>query len=275
LNLKFFGKTYGQALKGNAALSFACAGLVVVAVLQQVKINSQHERTTLVPPQLTEKALIAWDSASASYFQSWGLFVVTSISAATPSTADYITKTMESFFDADLFQAIRTQLLSIKSDPNYTGTNAVNSFTPRSSYFEPETGKTFINGLLVTTAYQDMRITTLARVEASYEMKIRIESGVPKISMFTSYLGPARTMAWSKANPSLVAAQNKVSANIVPQMDRSTMSPDAVQQAAPAVSVQPNQGQQPAPASGAAANPAVAPAPQAVQPTAVRGSDRL
>ena len=49
-----------KALESNTILGLVCLGLLFVAVLQQIKINSQHERIALKPPgALSEEAILA------------------------------------------------------------------------------------------------------------------------------------------------------------------------------------------------------------------------
>ena len=79
-----------KALESNTILGLVCLGLLFIAVLQQIKINSQHERITLKPPSsLSEEVIIGWDHASQEYLNSFALYIVGSMSSATPNTVDY------------------------------------------------------------------------------------------------------------------------------------------------------------------------------------------
>ena len=53
-----------KALENNTILGLVCLGLLVIVVLQQIKINSQHERIALKPPSaLSQEVIIGWDHA--------------------------------------------------------------------------------------------------------------------------------------------------------------------------------------------------------------------
>ena len=172
-----------KALESNTILGLVCLGLLFVAVLQQIKINSQHERIALKPPgALSEEVIIGWDHASQEYLNSFALYIVGSMSSATPNTVDYTAKVMEPLFDPQLWQVIKPQLLAVKNNPNYIGINPVSNFTPTANLiYEPKTGKIFIPGRIVSSAYSKGAMTQLGAVDVTYEVIIQMVDGMPRV----------------------------------------------------------------------------------------------
>ncbi|MBQ9723887.1 MAG: hypothetical protein IJV56_00900, partial [Neisseriaceae bacterium] len=178
--------------------------LLVVVILQQVKINSQHERLVIVPPQLTKEARIAWDSSNANYVSDFSLYLATQISSITPKNVDYIIGAMEGYFHPQVWQSMKPQLLAIRDNPNYLGlSNPVNQFTPTGGViFEPETGKTFVVGELRSSSYgKQGGLDTLGTLNMTYEMKLAINNGLPKVMEWYAYEGSPLTQEFRAKRP--------------------------------------------------------------------------
>lgn len=208
MQFRMFKQKLADAMTTNKVLGAVSLGLIVLAVMQQVKINSQHERLVLTPPHLTEEATVAWNSASQSYYNAFALYIVSQIASATPATVDYITQVMEPFFAAEIWQSLRPQLLAIKRNPNYAGINAVSNFTPIGGItYEPDTKKIFVTGKLISSAYSKGNMTPIGSVDAVYELQMKMVNGMPLVTSWYAYTGQPHTQQWAAKNPKLAEAE--------------------------------------------------------------------
>ncbi|WP_420213502.1 TraE/TraK family type IV conjugative transfer system protein (plasmid) [Burkholderia aenigmatica] len=202
------------------ALAFSVTVLTLVVVLLVVKIVSDHERVMLVPPHLTEKAEVGWNSANSEYYKGWGLYIASTLGSVTPRNAAFITQQLEPFFDSALWPKIAVQIMSIPEDPNYARNGMLNVFTPRDVMWEPSTSKVYVSGMLSTTAYRNSSLP-VAEIIVTYEMKFHMVNGMPKVSYFNSYTGAPRTLKWlsnHQGDPSLAKKPNPSAAtSIIPQ----------------------------------------------------------
>ena len=210
-----------KALESNTILGLVCLGLLFIAVLQQIKINSQHERITLKPPSsLSEEVIIGWDHASQEYLNSFALYIVGSMSSATPNTVDYTAKVMEPLFDPQLWQVIKPQLLAVKNNPNYIGINPVSNFTPTANLiYEPKTGKIFIPGKIA--------MTQLGAVDVTYEVVMHMVNGTPRVKSWYVYPGEPHTLKWADRYPDKAeqeAKDRQAQIQILPTVPESEIS---------------------------------------------------
>ncbi len=172
-------------------LVLACA-LSVTAVLGWTR----HERLVLVPPQLHDKAMVAYNAASAEYFKAWGLFVATLIGNITPENVDFVADAVSPLFSPKIYPAVRAQILSLAKDPVFGKAAAVNYFAPRQVVYEPSTSRVFVIGDMVVSTFE--KIGEIQHVV--YEMKFSMRSGLPVIEAFDSYPGTQpHTLKWKES----------------------------------------------------------------------------
>ncbi len=164
-----------------------------------------HESVVLTPPNLSKPAKVAFDKASANYFEPFALFIVSTISSATPATVDYISDTMESFYSPEVWSSLKPQLLAIKTNPKYTGVNAMSYFTPtKNIIYEPDSKKFFLPGKLTSSAYSKGSLQPLGSVQATYELQMDMVNGMPKVTYQRAYTGEPMTKEWIRKNQSKV-----------------------------------------------------------------------
>lgn len=217
MRIKAFGHSWRDSENAKTVFMLISVLLLVVVILQQVKINSQHERLVIVPPQMTKEARIAWDSSNANYVSDFSLYLATQISSITPKNVDYIIGAMEAYFHPQVWQSMKPQLLAIRDNPNYLGlSNPINQFTPTGGViFEPETGKTFVVGELRSSSYgKQGGLETLGTLDMTYEMKLSINNGLPKVMEWYAYPGPPLTQEFRAKRPAeydKVMAERQVS----------------------------------------------------------------
>ena len=202
MRIKAFGHSWRDSENAKTVFMLISVLLLVVVILQQVKINSQHERLVIVPPTLTKEAKLSWDSANQNYMNDLAVYIASQISSATPKTVDYVIGAMEGYFDPHIWQQLKPQLEAVKVNMNYAGINAINQFTPTGGViFEPETGKVFVVGEITSYAYSTRGMQQPGSTRATYEMKINIHQGMPRVTEWFVYPGQAMTEEWKKKNP--------------------------------------------------------------------------
>ena len=238
MKLQIFSRKLKDSLTTNQILSIGLVACVLLALLQQFKINQMRERIVLQPPGLTERAEIGTSAANEPYYKSWGIFVASLVGSVTPSESEAALKVMEPYFTREAWLPVRSHINSIRLDPNYQQYAAVNQFMPKLAIYEPSTKKTFIQGTQKTSVYRDNKAVPLSQVEVTYEMNIVIQSGIPKVASITSYRGPAHTLEWAQRFPSTAAAfkaeQAKQADQLTPQLSPTSIEPGAMDSGEPA-----------------------------------------
>ena len=145
MNFSAFRQKYRDSENTKTIFMTTTLLLLCLVILQQCKINSQHERLVIVPPHLTREARLSYDSANQNYMNDLALYIASQISSATPKTADYVMGAMEGYFSPHIWQVLKPQLEAVKINMNYVGITAINQFTPTGGViYEPETGKVFM-----------------------------------------------------------------------------------------------------------------------------------
>ena len=252
MKLNIFAGKLKQSLSQNQILAVGLVAVVILATLQQLKINQMRERVVILPAGMTEKTEIATRSANEAYYKSWGVFVSSQVGSVTPGEAESTATVLEPYFTREAWLPVKSHLNSIRLDPNYQQYAAVNQFSPKLAIYEPSTNKTFVQGTQKTSVYRDNKALPLSQMEVTYEMDIKIQSGVPKVTNITSYRGPAHTIAWAQRFPSAAAAFKAQQANRPDQLTPQLSGSDDGAADAPA-------GSASAPAGNAATPALVAP----------------
>lgn len=201
MKLDIFQKNKQKAVLDDRTKNYAIWGLLALALMQQWKINVSHEVTKIIPPHLTRAAQIGWDSASQEYWEQMGLFIVNQIANTTPATADYNIKTLAQFFDIQVWNSLKPSLLAIKNDKSYDNSNPISTFLPNGGIiYEPETQTYFFSGRLISSAYRNRILTQVGAIEATYELKFKMNNGLPLVTSFYSYEGKPKTLVWAQQN---------------------------------------------------------------------------
>lgn len=248
VNFALFRQKYRNSENTKTVLMLLSVILGIVVILQQVKINTMHERLVIVPPNMTKEARIAWKSASQNYLNDTALYIASQISSATPKNVDYIIGAMEGYFHPDIWQSLKPELLAIRDNPNYFGlSNPISQFTPTGGViFEPETGKTFVIGELRTSAYgKQNKIETLGVSRAVYEMRIATDGGLPKVLEWYVYTGEALTQEYKARKPGDYAkatAERQISP--LPMVSDSEIQRESTQNSITMTLTQPQQAEQ-------------------------------
>lgn len=201
MKLSNFSKSLNNSQTTNKILIYSLAISLTVNVMQQYKINDLHERIVLLPPNLTEEAQVAWNTASPTYLSQFGLYIVTQISNTVPSTVDYTIKTLQPYFAKPVWNQLKKSIEEIRDDPSYEGINPISSFQALgSAIYEKETDTFFISGRVVSSAYKNGVLVPVGAVTVTYEYKAKVQNGLPYITEFWAYEGPPHTLDWAKGN---------------------------------------------------------------------------
>jgi conjugal transfer pilus assembly protein TraE len=172
-------------------MAFAILGLVL-------QILTMHERIVLVPPVLEHKADVSWNSANEEYYKSVGLYFAVLIGNITPSNVNFVSKTLASLLDPEIYEQVKVKLKSYSEDLGMNSSNVVNFFSPKNVVFEKDTNKVFVNGTLTTTSSGGNPHFR----EVVYELSIEIRNGLPIITSLDSYEGTeGHTLEWIKSHP--------------------------------------------------------------------------
>jgi len=210
--------TWTGTRNANHWMAMSIGGLVISNLILVGKLAGMHERLVMEPPNMTASYSVGWNTASADFYQAWGLYVASSVGSVTPQTAHFVADHLAFIIDAKIYPAVRDQIYAIADDPAYTSTGSINVFEPHTTLYEPSTNRVFVSGTLNTTAYRTSA-SPIAQLAVTYEMVMVMRAGLPKISAFTSYLGEAHTLQWKRTHPDAAqsAPSNKLHPNILPQ----------------------------------------------------------
>lgn len=214
-------KTWDGTRNANYWLAVSIGGLVLTNLVLTFKVASMHERLVEQPPNMTAEYSVGWDSASSNFYEAWGLYVASTVGSVTPQTAHFVADHLAFIVDATIYPAVRDQIYAIADDPAYTTSGALNVFVPHNTAWEASTHKVFIEGTLNTTAYKTTA-QPVAQLPVTYEMTMHMVAGLPKITGFTSYVGPSRTLQWQKTHPAATSnatVGDRLHPNIAPQAD--------------------------------------------------------
>lgn len=206
MKLKFMSRTWEMST--TLTLWMAISNTLLVALLFVIadKMFSREERIALVPPYLNERVSVGWNSASESYYKSFGLYFATLVGNITPSNVDFIIDILATFLDPEIYTSVKPKLIALSKDPIFMKSGGASVFAPGHITYEPETSKVFVPGMMTMTSYGQSQ-PELKNV--IYEIAIHIKDGIPKISYLDSYEGvQPRTLKWMATNPEL-AKQTK------------------------------------------------------------------
>ncbi|RKV74852.1 MAG: hypothetical protein D8H97_24915 [Neisseria sp.] len=241
MQLKTARKSMANLVGENRTLKFVALGATTIAVLLTFKVVTMHERLVIQPPHLTKKAIVAFDHASTEYFEPMALYIVSTISSVVPESVDFVSNSMEQFFDPEVWVSLKPQLLAVKSNPKYNGINAMSYFQPTNDIiYEPSTKKFYVSGKLTSSAYSKGAVQNIGSVQATYELKMYMKNGLPRVSYFKAYTGEPMTEAWVRSHKDLAEKRQENTKQVIPDARESEITRDSISQPAPSQPNQPN-----------------------------------
>lgn len=187
-------KDRGAAINAVDKLS---TGILVLIILNAVLLwasFSNHERFVFLPAKLDTRATLAFDAASKSLHEKYGLSFSVLIGNITPASANNVIDSLKLMFTPSLYKEMHSQLLIQAKQIKDAGVTL--SFTPDRIEYEPATRKTFVTGTQRTTTYQGEPKEKMV----TYEYRLLVSEYIPYISHFNFYPGPARNQLWRAKN---------------------------------------------------------------------------
>jgi conjugal transfer pilus assembly protein TraE len=177
-----FKKSYSSTIKENNFLKIALV-ILVLANLWLISIVSHKKPVTiLVPPTLSDKVEVKYNSATEEYKKSWGLFFATLLGNVTPKNIKFIADSIGSFLEPDIYQEVMEGLY--KQAREIKSKELSISFHPKSVIYDKEKDIVFIKGSSVVKGTYGKPQT----FPKTWEMQIKIKNYQPKLSYITSYL---------------------------------------------------------------------------------------
>ena len=217
-------------------------GMLVSNLFLAYDKMTTHESVVLTPPNLSKPAKVAFDKADANYFEPFTLYIISTISSATPATVDYIADVMESFYTPEVWATVKPQLMAIKTNPKYTGLNSMSYFMPtKAIVYEPDSKKFFVTGKLTSSAYSRGSLQALGSVQATYELQMEMVNGMPKVTDQRAYTGEPMTKEWIRKNPQKVEKRLQDMQLVTPAATEAEISNEFLPTEAPATSAAPEQ----------------------------------
>jgi len=196
-------KDRGAAINAVDKLGTA---MIISLILNAVLLWSSfanHERFIFLPAKLDTRATLAFDAASKSLHEKYGLSFSVLIGNITPASANNIIDSLKLMFTPQLYKQMHSQLLIQARLIKEAGVTL--SFTPDRIEYEPATRKTFVTGTQRSATHQgEPKEKTV-----SYEYRIQISEYIPSISHFDFYAGPARNQLWLSKNQHLLNKAKK------------------------------------------------------------------
>jgi conjugal transfer pilus assembly protein TraE len=199
VKLKFMSRTWEMSTTLTLWLAVSNTILVALLFVMGNAIFSMKERIVLVPPHLNERAEVGWNSATESYYKSFGLFFAILVGNITPSNVDFVIDILSTYLDPEIYTQVRPKLIALSQDAIFRESGGASVFSPGHITYEPETSKVFVQGVMTMTSYAKSQPEIKNII---YEIAIHIKDGLPKISYLNSYEGAQpRTLKWMAANP--------------------------------------------------------------------------
>ena len=196
-------KDRGAAIKAVDKLSTSVLLLVLLNGILLWSSFNNHERFVFLPAKLDTRATLAFDAASKSLHEKYGLSFSVLIGNITPASANNIIESLKLMFTPQLYKEMHSQLLVQAKQIKEAGVTL--TFTPDRIEYEPETRKTFVTGTQRSATHQgEPKEKTV-----SYEYRIIVSEYIPYISHFNFYPGPARNQLWMAKNQHILNKAKK------------------------------------------------------------------
>jgi type IV conjugative transfer system protein TraE len=188
------GSTYStgfkQALERAKIQKYANIGLSIAVLLLTLMAFNQRERVVVVPPVVSDQYEISFNSANASYYKSWALYVSTFLGNINPGNATFVAEGLETSFSPELYKKMQQGILEQAEDLRLTGRAL--RFYPDRVMYEKKSQKTFVTGKQEIVSSSG----AVKEQEVVYEMQVQIQNGKPVVSQFEFYAGAPRTLDW-------------------------------------------------------------------------------
>lgn len=193
MKMPFMAKTWEDANLKNVFLVGSNFALSCVTAVSVYALLNQHERVVLTPPHLDTAVQVGWNSASAEYLKSYGLYFALLTANVTPKNVSFVIDVLSGALSSRIYPEVRKKLLALSEDPIFRTQGASVRFDPTKVTYEAETNKVFVAGDMATQ-------NAVGRNESRpmvYELVILMKDGKPVIDGLNSYEGSdPHTLRW-------------------------------------------------------------------------------
>jgi conjugal transfer pilus assembly protein TraE len=183
-------KGFREALAAERIQKYSNIALAIALVIALILAFNQRERIVVVPPVINDQFEVAYDSANATYYESWALYVATFVGNINPANSTFVVEGLSRAFTPDLYTTMRQQILEQSEELRISGRSL--RFYPDRVVFEKQSSKTFVTGKQEIVSANG----AVKEQEVVYEMQIRIRDGIPMVGQFDFYPGAPRTVEW-------------------------------------------------------------------------------
>lgn len=207
MKYSFFNGDWDLSRKVAIGSTLSTFVLTCVVLVQGVVISSKSERIVIVPPTIDQTYQIQNDYANVEYYQSMATVFAGIIGQTTPKNLENTIKTLNQFLHPALVRQIGESLNALASKLPKENFSAW--FLPKNTFYEPQTGKIFVQGTLQSS----MVGSRILEQPVVYEFVIKMNAGKPQITHFNSYDGTRpRTLALIRAEQAQQQQQQKSAA---------------------------------------------------------------
>lgn len=200
MKMSLMSKTWDVSAKAATYLLAANILLGISVFVLLLMLSADKERIVMMPPKIDSQMMVSWNSASADYYKSWGLYFASLIGDSTPGNADFVADTISRFMDATEYKPLRVKILAF-SQANEGGQVF---YAPESVVWDPESSKVFVIGKMnVIANASKIGGFTIPEIHQPvvYEIGMKISNGLPRITSIDSYAGSeAHTAEWKEKN---------------------------------------------------------------------------
>jgi len=197
MDFKNFNSTWQSTVANNRMLVVSNVAVIIALTMCVTALTTSKERIVILPPHISEKVVVAWDEASPSYNKSIATWLTGVVGGVSEANLEFAQKAVEQFFAPALRKELLIKLARIAKDPLRKISGATVWFEGSTVEWEAATKKVFVVGDLVSVSPSQVRP---ARDSVTYEYTIEMQNGLPMVTAFNSYRGPARTNAWLRDN---------------------------------------------------------------------------
>jgi len=172
----------------NLVLGVAVLLLAWKAVTKDVEVR-------LVPEGLQEEVTVSRNKADTGYRTAYALSLAELIGNVTAGNADFVLKSIEERFAPNAYRPLQTAVHELVAllDRN----EATVAFKPQGIEDEPGTRKTFVAGKQTLSGPSG----SAEQNAYTYEFVIEMRRGLPWVTHFDGYPGPARTEKYLASHP--------------------------------------------------------------------------
>lgn len=191
-----FRLNWETSLKSSLVLGGVCGVLGLAVVLLAGDLVTARQRVIIIPPNITTQAFVGETDASENYYKAWGLYVASMIGNITPDNSEFTADALGQIISSNIFASARMQMIDFAHTEQIQGVTSY--YHPESIVWQPSTQTCFVTGKMTTTTNDLMKTNNNI---LTFQMNIKIVSGMPQITSLTSYEDYPHTLVWLEQHP--------------------------------------------------------------------------